>query len=160
MSYSPDKWRIAADVYFDPSGEVIYALAAGDRYGTIYIQDGRSGKRIRTLDGHSKIINKDNTIGQIGYGQKTPIQNRMRIPDIKKVFSGDESRRRGVEWITDLHFAPDGKTLVSKSRFRNSDRSSYGSAIGLWDVKTGELLTRHGWGVRCNVFWKWKSTCI
>ena len=146
VSYSPDMWRIAADVHIAPSGEVTYALAAGDRYGTIYIQDGRTSKRLRTLEGQSKIISKENTVGQIGYGQKTPIQNRMRIPDIKKVFS-HKGPRIGVEWITDLHFAPDGKTLVSKSRFRKSDRSSYGAAIELWDVKTGELLTRHGWGL-------------
>ncbi len=141
----PDQWRLAADVYFAPSGEVIYALAAGDRIGTIYIQDGHTGKLLRTLEGQSKIISKKNTIGRIGYGQKTPIQSRLQIPGIKDVFSGKEPRR-GVEWITELYFAPDGKTLVSKSRFRNSNRSSYSGAVELWDVKTGELLTRHGLG--------------
>ncbi len=146
VSYSPDMWRIAADVHIAPSGEVIYALAAGNRYGTIYIQDGHTGKLIRTLEGQSKIISKENTIGQIGYGHKTSIQSRMRIPGIKKVFS-HKGPRIGVEWITDLHFAPDGKTLVSKSRFRNSDRGSYSGAVELWDVKTGELLTRHELGI-------------
>ena len=146
VSYSRNMWRIAADVHIATSGEVIYALAAGDRYGTIYIQDGRTGKRIRTLEGQSKIISKENTIGQIGYAQKTPIQNRMRIPDIKKVFS-HKGPRDGVEWITDLHFAPDGKTLVSKSQFRDSKSSFYSGAVELWDVKTGELLTRHELGI-------------
>ncbi len=141
----PDQWRLAADIYFAPSGEVIYALAAGDIYGTIYIQDGHTGKLIRTLEGRSRIISQKNTIGRIGYGQKTPIQSRMQIPGIKDVFSGKEPRL-GVEWITELHFAPDGKTLVSKSRFRNSNRSSNSGAVELWDVKTGELLTRHELG--------------
>ena len=145
VSYSPDQWRLAADVYFAPSGEVIYALAAGDRYGTIYIQDGHTGKQLRTLEGRSKIVRKENTTGQIGYGQKTPIQNRMRISGIKEVFSGKEPRR-GVEWITELYFAPDGKTVVSKSRFRDSKRSSYSGAVELWDVNSGELLTRHELG--------------
>ncbi|RKU08418.1 hypothetical protein C6501_16460 [Candidatus Poribacteria bacterium] len=146
VSYSPDMWRIAADVYIAPSGEVIYALAAGDRHGTIYIQDGHTGKLIRTLEGQSKILSKENSIGQIGYGQKTPIQSHMRIPKIKKVFS-HKGPRIGVEWITDLHFAPDGKTLVSKSRFRKSKSGSYSGAVELWDVKTGELLTRHELGI-------------
>ncbi len=155
VSYSPDMWRIAADVHIAPSGEVIYALAAGDRYGTIYIQDGLTGKRIRTLEGQSVIISKENTKGQIGYGQKTPIQNRMRIPGIKKVFS-HKGPRIGVEWITELHFAPDGKTLVSKSRFRNSKSSSYSGAVELWDVKTGELLTRHELGTDIKFSWNGK----
>ena len=141
INYSPDKWRTATDVYINPAGEVTFALAAGDKYGTINIQDGRTGKLIRTFMGQSTPENLTDGAGQIDNGQTLTIQDQVRLPNQKNIFAGKLSPIY-VEWITELHFAPDGKTLVSKSQYRNSGRSSIGGAVGLWDVDTGKLLTK------------------
>lgn len=146
VGYSPDKWQIATDVYIHPSGKLMHALAAGDRYGTIYVQDGHTGKLIRTLDGKRTVEDHANAIVRTDDGETVSIQDRLRLPGVKKLFSG-ELRRLKVEWIEEINFAPDGKTLVSKSRYRSSKTTSHGGAGELWDVDTGDLIAKFDRGI-------------
>lgn len=146
MIYRPDRWQIATDVYIDLSGKVMYALAAGDRYGTIYIQDGHTGKLIRTLDGKRTVEDKPDAVERTDDGGSVSIQDRLRLPGIKTLFSS-EHRRTWIEWIEEMYFAPDGKTLISKSRYFTSKSTGQGGAGELWDVDTGKLIAKFDWGI-------------
>ncbi len=144
--HRPDRWQIAADVYIDPSGKVMYALAAGDRHGTIYIQDGHTHKLIRTLDGKRTVENNPDAVKRTDDGESVSIQDRLRIPGVKTLFSS-EQHPSWVEWIDEMNFAPDGKTLITKSRHFTSKSIGQGGAGELWDVDTGKLIAKFDWGI-------------
>ncbi len=143
---NPDRWQSATDVYIDPSGKVMYALAAGDRYGTIYIQDGHTHKLIRTLDGKRTVEDNPDTVERTDDGESVSIQDRLRIPGVKTLFSS-EQHPSWIEWIDEIYFAPDGKTLTTKSRYFTSKSTGQGGASELWDVDTGKLIAKFDWGI-------------
>lgn len=143
---NPTRWQIATDVYIDPSGKVMYALAAGDRYGTIYIQDGHTHKLIRTLDGKRTVENNPDAVDRTDNGRSVSIQDRLRIPGVKTLFSS-EQHPSWVEWIDEMNFSPDGKTLITKSRYFTSKSTGQGGAGELWDVDTGKLIAKFDWGI-------------
>ena len=129
---APDKWKLATDTFVDLTGGVTFAFAVGDKEGTISIQDGSTHQQIRTFTG--------STDAELSL----PIQDRVRRPGNARPIL-NELPITWVKWVTELAFAPNGKTLVSRSEYRmvdplNGGRSARQGPTEIWDVFTGKQL--------------------
>ncbi|RKU10390.1 hypothetical protein C6503_19965 [Candidatus Poribacteria bacterium] len=129
---APDKWKLATDTFVDLTGGVTFAFAVGDKEGTISIQDGSTHQQIRTFTG--------STDAELSL----PIQDRVRRPGNARPIL-NELPTTWVKWVTELAFAPNGKTLVSRSEYRmvdplNGGRSARQGPTEIWDVFTGKQL--------------------
>lgn len=128
----PNKWKLATDTFVDLTGGVTFAFAVGDKEGTISIQDESTHQQIRTFTGSTNA------------GLSLPIQDRVRRPGSARPVL-NELPTTWVKWVTELEFAPNGKTLVSRSEYRmvdhlNGGRSSRQGPTEIWDVVTGKQL--------------------
>ena len=128
----PDKWKLATDTFVDLTGGVTFASAVGDKEGTIGIQDGSTHQQIRTFTG--------STDAELSL----PIQDRVRRPGNARPIL-NELPTTWVKWVTELAFAPNGKTLVSRSEYRMVDHLNGGwsarqGPTEIWDVFTGKQL--------------------
>ena len=131
---APDKWKLATDAFVDLTGGVTFAFAVGDKAGTISIQDGSTHQQIRTFT--------EFTDAELSL----PIQDRVRRPGNARPIL-NELPTTWVKWVTELAFAPNGKTLVSRSEYRMADplnggrgRSARQGPTEIWDVFTGKRL--------------------
>ena len=129
---APDKWKLATDTFVDLTGSVTFAFAVGDKEGTISIQDGSTHQQIRTFTG--------STDAELSL----PIQDRVRRPGNARPIL-NELPTTWVKWVTELAFAPNGKTLVSRSEYRMVDHLNGGwsarqGPTEIWDVFTGKQL--------------------
>ncbi len=165
-------WHRAKDGVVDDSGSVTYAIANHD--GTVSIQDGRTHQLIRTLvpqtnvDAFLKVgqqqeqepiriraipqgLNIEDEEEQIPSnfrddGKPFPIQYKLN-PQNRFTATLEE---QPMKWIEKLQFSPDGKLIVSKSRYKIPRwRGSSGTAgpTELWDVESGEQLAALPWWV-------------
>ena len=128
----PDKWKLATDTFVDLTGGATFAFAVGDKEGTISIQDGSTHQQIRTF------------IGSTDAELSLPIQDRVRRPGNARPIL-NELPTTWVKWVTELAFAPNGKTLVSRSEYRMVDHLNGGwsarqGPTEIWDVFTGKQL--------------------
>ena len=129
---APDKWKLATDTFVDLTGGATFAFAVGDKEGTISIQDGSTHQQIRTFPGSADAE------------LSLPIQDRVRRPgNARPILS--ELPTTWVKWVTELAFAPNGKTLVSRSEYRMVDHLNGGwsarqGPTEIWDVVTGKQL--------------------
>ena len=128
----PDKWKLATDTFVDFTGGATFAFAVGDKEGTISIQDGSTHQQIRTFTG--------STDAELSL----PIQDRVRRPGNARPIL-NELPITWVKWVTELAFAPNGKTLVSRSEYRMVDHLNGGwsarqGPTEIWDVVTGKQL--------------------
>lgn len=127
---APDKWKLATDAFVDLTGGVAFAFAVGDKEGTISIQDGSTHQQIKTFTG--------STDAELSL----PIQDRVRRPGNAGPIP-NELPITWVKWVTELAFAPNGKTLVSRSEYRmvdplNGGWSARQGPTEIWDVFTGK----------------------
>ena len=150
-------WQIATAAIVDKTGGVIFAVANED--GTINIQEGHTGRLISTLPWHMTDEDDAQYFDLKGRGQPPlsgepyikkdadgipfPIQDRVHRPHIGG-FVVDEPP---IRWVTELSFAPDGKTLVGRSEYREVKidgslirMSTSGGPTALWDIDTGKQL--------------------
>lgn len=129
---APDKWKLATDTFVDLTGGVTFAFAVGDKEGTISIQDGSTHQQIRAF--------KRATDAELSL----PIQDGVRRPGKARPIL-NELPTTWVKWVTELEFAPNGKTLVSRSEYRiidplNGGWSARQGPTEIWDVFTGKQL--------------------
>lgn len=125
-------WNLATDTFTDYTRGVTFAV--GNKDGTISIQDGRTHQQITQLVEHTDD------------GMSLPIQYPDPYPGDREILDG----RPYMKWIQTLHFAPDGKTIVSTSDHRIARRNGSEGTEGpieIWDVDTGEQLAVLAWGV-------------
>ncbi len=162
-------WPRVLDIFIDPTGVVKYAI--GNKDGTISMQDRRSiqgggtRREIRTLvartndaaffelrGAHREKANfKDVRIptGTEEDGEKTSLTNYREdgtpfpIQYNLQEYSPSRLDKQPVKWVNELKFSPDGKMLVSKSRYRISKSDGWSGIAGpteIWNVDTGEQL--------------------
>ena len=131
---APDEWKLATDAFVDLTGGVTFAFAVGDKAGTISIQDGSPHQQIR--------IFTRSTDAELSL----PIQDRVRRPGNARPIL-NELPTTWVKWVIELAFAPNGKTLVSRSEYRMADPlnggrgwSAHQGPTEIWDVFTGKRL--------------------
>lgn len=159
-------WQFAIDTFFDPIGNITFAV--GNKDGTISIREGQTGLEKVRLVGYtdeSQYFNVDSEHDPLNPRKPTVRRSLTRPgdkPAIPKQLKADgtpfplqyllsASRRsshnyekRPTKWITAFDFAPDGKTLVSTSQYRlREGTTGYSGSRGpteIWDVETGEQL--------------------
>lgn len=125
-------WGLATDTFVDYTRSATFAV--GNKDGTISLQNGHTHRQIRKL------------VERTDDGMTLPIQ----YPD---PYRGDDELLKGrpyMKWINALYFAPDGKTIVSKSDHRIARRDGSEGTEGpieIWDVDTGEQLAVLAWEV-------------
>ncbi len=129
---APDKWKLVTDTFVDLTGGATFAFAVGDKEGTISIQDVSTHQQIRTFTG--------STDAELSL----PIQDRVRRPGNARPIP-NKLPTTWVKWVTELAFAPNGKTLVSRSEYRmvdplNGGWSAHQGPTEIWDVFTGKQL--------------------
>ncbi len=125
-------WEIAS-LDFSPDGQT---LISGSFDQTIKVWNLKTGKMLRTLDGHkdgvnSVIISSDGQIfATAGGAAQANTDKTIKIWNFKtgKLLRTLKGHSQG---ITSLAITPDGQTLVS---------ASYDKTIKLWNLKTGQLL--------------------
>ena len=127
-------WPLATDAFVDQTGSVTFAV--GNKDGTISVQDGRTGREIRKL------------IARTDSGLPLPIQSSELYVYKREFVDGKPAKK----WVNELHFSPDGKTLVSTIDYRTMDWdgrgwSGSGGATEIWDVDTGEQLGVFSYGI-------------
>lgn len=162
-------WQFAIDTFFDPIGNILFAV--GNKDGTISIREGRTGLEKIRLDGftdESQYFNVDREHDRLNPRKPTVRRSIVRLdrpaekPQIPKLLKADGTpfpiqyllsprthyghnyEKLPTKWINTLDFAPDGKTLVSTSQYRLREGATGYSASGgpteIWDVETGEQL--------------------
>ena len=162
-------WPRVLDVFIDPTGVVKYAI--GNKDGTISMQDGRSiqdggtSREIRTLVArtneaaffelrgeHREKANFRNArilTDPEEDGKKTSLTNYREdgtpfpIQYNLQKYSPSPLDKQPVKWVKELKFSPDGKMLVSKSRYRIPKSDGWTGVAGpteIWNVGTGEQL--------------------
>ena len=123
-------------------------FAIGDKDGSLQLWDVRTGKQLLTLAGHTDSINAlaftaDGT--RLASGSR---DRNIRIWDVRtgtllldftehinsgrKLEYGDGTISPSAEWVNNLSFSPDGRTLASASAL---------GTIWLWDLSRRQLLT-------------------
>ena len=165
-------WQRVLEGFVDHNGHVIFAI--GNHDGTISIQDGHTHKQIRTLAARTN----DAAFFEIRQNtREEPIDKIVRIPaepeeanDEKpfltnyrddgtpfpiqyqlQEYSPSKLDNQPMKWVKELAFSPDGKMLVSKSRYWIPKTS--GGSVGtsgpteIWNVGTGEQLAALPWYV-------------
>lgn len=153
-------WLLERDAFVDRIGVVTFAIVNKD--GTISIKNGQTGKKIITL------TSRTNDSQFFGVVRETAVQTIVPVPvedaDDESFFTtymddgtpfpiqyrlGHQSRSKAfleeqpMKWLTNLEFAPDRKTLVSRSSYRIIRRGGWSGTDGpieIWDVDTGEQL--------------------
>ena len=162
-------WPRVLDVFIDPTGVVKYAI--GNEDGTISMQDGRSiqdggtSREIRTLVArtneaaffelrgeHREKANFRNAripTDPGEEGEKTSLTNYRKdgtpfpIQYNLQKYSPSPLDKQPVKWVKELKFSPDGKMLMSKSRYRIPKSDGWVGVAGpteIWNVDTGEQL--------------------
>ena len=134
----PTRWKLAADTFVDVTGGAIFAFAVGDKEGTISVQDSHTHRQVRTFR-MQRTPTKDTDAGP-----SLPIQDSVPRPH-KTGRILNKLPMTWIKWVTGLAFAPDGKTLVSRSEYRMLNRSNGGWSTSqgpteIWDVFTGKQL--------------------
>ncbi len=150
-------WLLQRDAFVDRIGVVTFTIVNKD--GTITIKNGQTGKEIRTLtsrtndsqffrlEGEPTVrIVKPMPIDERQYhttymDDGTPFPIQYQLGHLSSSYSVLEEHP--MKWLTNLEFAPDGKTLVSWSSYRNIRRGGWNGTDGpieIWDVDTGEQL--------------------
>lgn len=158
-------WQFAVDTFFDPIGNIMFAV--GNKDGTISIREGRTGLEKIRLVGytdetqffrvdreHDPLNPRKPTVRRslVRPGEKPvipkqlkadgtpyPIQYLLSAPN----HSGINYENQPTKWITDLEFLPGGKTLISRSKYMLAQGNGYtfsGGPIEIWDVEIGEQL--------------------
>ena len=119
-------WQLETAMFVDSTtGGVTFAVGNND--GTISIQNGYTGRQIRKL-----MVQTDD-------GSSLPLQSLQPYTYKNEVIDGQPA----MKWVNDLHFSPDGKTLVNTVTYRISHRGEARTRAGpteIWDVDTGEQL--------------------
>jgi WD40 repeat protein len=134
---------IACMVSFSPDGKT---LASAGTDMAVRVWDVATGKLLRTLEGHQKVLTSLSFSHDAKLLASGSYDGTIRLWDVA---AGKELRRlkKCQELAFGLSFAPDGKVLAS---------ASIGPTVRLWDVTTGEELHRpegaHTGGVRSLSF--------
>ena len=159
-------WQFAVDTFFDPIGNIMFAV--GNKDGTISIREGRTGLEKIRLVGYTdetQFFNVNREHDLLNPRKPTVRRSLVRpgdkptVPKQRKAdgtpfpiqyllstsnSSGPLYEKQPTKWITDLEFLPGGKTLVSRSRYLlrqgSTSYSGSGGPIEIWDVETGEQL--------------------
>ena len=153
-------WTRALAAFVDRIGVVTFAI--GNKDGTISIKNGQTGKEIitltpRTNDSQFFRLSRETTVHivvprrvndndnrsypttNMDDGTPFPIQYRLG----RRFNSHQILEEQPIKWLTGFEFAPDGKTLVSRSSYRVLKRRGWSGSDGpieIWDVDTGEQL--------------------
>ena len=163
-------WHRAKDGVVDDSGSVTYAIANHD--GTVSIQDGRTHQLIRTLvpqtneDAFLKVGQERKQIIILRAPQDLENEDEQKhhpsnLRDDGKPFPiqyklNSQNRftatleEQPMKWIETLKFSPDGKLIVSNSRYKILRWDGLSGTAGpteLWDVESGEQLAALPWWV-------------
>ncbi|RKU06217.1 hypothetical protein C6501_19065 [Candidatus Poribacteria bacterium] len=153
-------WTRALAAYVDRIGVVTFAI--GNKDGTITIKNGQTRKEIKTLtprtndsqffrlgeETNDLIVdprriddNDDSSFPVIYMDDGTPFPIQYRLGNRNQYYNTFE--KQPIKWLTRMEFAPNRKTLVSRSQYRIPRKSgmnySYGP-IEIWDVDTTEQL--------------------
>ena len=117
-----------ASLAISPDGRIIISGSGdtggiGDRYGIIIMWDASTGRKIRTIEGHTLTVNS------IAYSTDGRLIASSSINEIKiwNAVTGIEIRTINTENVYTIAFSPDGKTLISGAK----------EGLILWDVSTG-----------------------
>ena len=153
-------WKRTLAAFVDHTSGVTFAI--GNHDGTISIQDGHTHRQIRTLvartdDAEFFVLrgepnaftprkparniddDRDSLTQYREDGTPFPIQYWLGHPNRSRSVLGEQP----TKWVTDLAFAPDGKTLVNRSEYRIAEEKGWRGTQGpieIWDVDTGEQL--------------------
>ena len=138
---SIDYWyqRWVSGVAFHPR-EKLLAAAQFDR--TVVLWDVKTGRKLRTLKGHtdhvtSVAFGSGNAVGLVASAGQ---DNTVRLWDIRKIeeerealliYTFDESDETGHAFFIRVAFSPDGSQLAA---------ASVDGTMKLWDVSTKELV--------------------
>ncbi len=123
-------------------------FAVGDKDGSLQLWNVSTGKQLLTFKGHTDTVN---TLAFTTDGTRLASGSRdrsIRIWDVRtgtlllnltehinsgrKLEYGDGTISPSAEWVNNLSFSPDGRTLASASAF---------GTIWLWDLSRQQLLT-------------------
>jgi RNA polymerase sigma factor (sigma-70 family) len=132
-------------VAFSPDGKLL-AAATSDQGSDIKLVDLATGKVLRRLRGHKSMalrlvfspngkILASGGMGAVLLGPRGNEESRSFPISLWEVTSGKKLCQFGdpIEYVYDLVFAPDGRTLISGGEPRGKDSV----AIRLWEVATG-----------------------
>ncbi len=152
-----DVWSRALAAFVDHIGVVTFAI--GNKDGTISIQNGQTGKEVTSLKPRTDDSQFFKLEGEptVRIAEPMPIDERQYhttymddgTPFPIQYPLGHQSRgysvleEQPIKWLTELEFAPDGKTVVSRSQYRISEKNGMHyiqGPIEIWDVDTGEQL--------------------
>lgn len=150
-------WTRALAAFVDRIGVVTFAI--GNKDGTISIQNGQTGKEVislkpRTDDSQFFKLEGEPTVRTVRpmpiddkeyhttyMDDGTPFPIQYQLGHHSTGYSSLEEQP--IKWLTELEFAPDGKTLVGRRSYRIPERrgwSESGGPIEIWNVDTGEQL--------------------
>ncbi len=159
-------WQFATDAFFDPIGNIMFAV--GNKDGTISIQEGRTGLEKNRLVGYTdesqffKVDNEHDRLNPrkptvrrslVHPGDKLSVPKQLKADGtpfpIQYLLSDQNHSSHNYEkiptkWINTLDFSPDGNTLVSRSKYMVGQESGAlfgGGPTEIWDVETGEQLS-------------------
>jgi len=150
-------WTRVLAAYVDHIGVVTFAI--GNKDGTISIQNGQTGKEVislkpRTDDSQFFKLEGEPTVRTVRpmpiddkeyhttyMDDGTPFPIQYQLGHQSRGYSTLEEQP--IKWLTELEFAPDGKTLVGRRSYRIPEKrgwSESGGPIEIWDVDTGQQL--------------------
>ena len=165
-------WERVLEGFVDSTGNVTFAI--GNHDGTISIQDGLTHQQIRTL------VARTNDAAFFKVGEDSRDKEKVKIKRIPpepeeendekpfltnyrtdgtpfpiqcqlQEYMPSRLDKQPMKWIKELKFSPDGKMLVSKSRYwilkLGGGSEGTSGPTEIWDVGTGEQLAALPWWV-------------
>ncbi len=154
------KWGNVKTLVFSPNSKILASVE--QEYNIIKLWDVKTGKEIRGLEGHSKAVS---SIAFSPDGQMIASGSHDGTVKLWAIKTGKllKTLVKGKKlWINVVLFSPNGKLLVSGGEgyqynghiplfnqltYRwEQPRDKYYYPVRLWDVKTGRLLKKFGYG--------------
>jgi WD40 repeat protein len=132
LTFDPGRQNRITQIKFSPDGKQLATLSGG-MLGELYIWDVETGKKLKTLSGYNSMAFSPD--------------GRFMVSDnidfgvyVWDVTSGKKLASPAADWIYDLDYAPDGKTVAVSGFEMHKPLKERGNLIALFDTATRTFL--------------------
>ena len=132
ISFSADNKNYIHTLQFSPDGKLLATLSGGG-LGELYLWDVSSGKKVKTLSGYNTMhFSKD--------GSQLVTDNVDFGLYVWDIASGKKVASPSADWIYDMDFSPDGKTMAVAGAEIHSQAKERQNLVTFYDAQTNTLL--------------------